>query len=548
MLKISSFYPLLLSISLAGHLSAQEASSWPTANSYIGNGDFSTVQEAGIPAGWERSGEEGEGKMEKMEEDGHSFIRIMAEQPNQLVGFVQSVDVPAGVQGLEFHASFRNLGVKFGKNFLCDARARFGFYDAEGNKLQNPPDVIFGNGAKDWTHASRKFLVPEGAAKLNVLVCLNRPASGTIDVEKVALVAMDEKEAQDLAMVPILAAKKKAEDLAEVQKLIDLPSITSELHVSGNRLINKEGKEVILQGVNVPSLEWSDKGENIHRSLKVALIDWKANVVRLPVAAGFWFGRGKGKQTSNNQETYRAVVDDAVKMAAGQGAYLILDLHHFGGPKEDAVEFWKDAAARYANNPAVLFDLFNETHGITWDEWQKGGEKEVTDKKTKEVSTVQVVGLQTLVDTARSTGAKNILIVGGMGYAYSLKGVLEGHAINEPGGNGIMYATHFYNWHRGWEENFLKVAEQYPVLVGEFGADVKKMSFIPAKNQEDPYTWMPDALGMVQKYKLNWTAFSMHPAATPVLIKNWDYEPTPFFGVFVKDALNGKEFNLEKMR
>ncbi|MCP6423748.1 glycoside hydrolase family 5 protein, partial [Klebsiella pneumoniae] len=76
--------------------------------------------------------------------------------------------------------------------------------------------------------------------------------------------------------------------------------------------------------------------------------------------------------TSNNAEAYRKTVDDLVKIAAGQGAWLVLDLHLFGSPQADAVEFWKDAAARYKDNPAVLLDLFNEPTGLTWDLWQKG--------------------------------------------------------------------------------------------------------------------------------------------------------------------------------
>jgi endoglucanase len=148
----------------------------------------------------------------------------------------------------------------------------------------------------------------------------------------------------------------------------------------------------------------------------------------------------------------------------------------------------------------------------------------------------------------RAAGAKNIIVAGGISYALDLRGILEGHALKDPGGNGIVYATHFYNWHGNWASNFLAVAERYPVLVGEFGADIKKMSFVPKNKQEDPMTWVPDALAMMQKYKLNWTAFSLHPKATPVLIRNWDYEPTPFYGVFVKDALAGKTFELQRMR
>ena len=100
----------------------------------------------------------------------------------------------------------------------------------------------------------------------------------------------------------------------------------------------------------------------------------------------------------------------------------------------------------------------------------------------------------------------------------------------------------------GWQEKVLVVAERHPILVGEVGADIKKMDFIPASAQEDPFTWVPDMLGLIQKHRLHWTAFSFHPSATPVLITGWDYTPTPFWGVFVKEALAGKQFELKKLR
>ncbi|HSI08102.1 MAG TPA: cellulase family glycosylhydrolase, partial [Rariglobus sp.] len=496
---------------------------------------------------WERKPD---GVITLQQEAGIQFVRLVSQEPNQLVLISQTVPVPADFKGLVVQARFRTANVKFGKDFLCDARARFSFVDAAGQPVgKGPGDVIFNANAKVWTDIERKFLVPEGAAAIKVNVCLNRPASGTLDLDAIRLSPMDEKEAAALAQVPLLAQQKKAADEAEVARLLQLPSVSRELKVSGNKLVNDQGRTVILQGVNVPSLEWSARGEQVNRSAKVALVDWKANVIRVPVANSYWFGRGKGvKEPANDADAYRRIVDDLVKIAAGQGAYVILDLHLFGGPQANAVEFWKDAAARYANNPAVLFDLFNEPTGITWDLWQKGGPKEVTDKKTKEVTQVEIVGMQALIDTVRSTGARNIVIAGGMGFAYDLSGVLEGHALTESGGNGLVYATHFYNWHRGWEKRFLPLAAKYPILVGEFGADVKKMNFIPANQQENPLTWMPDALGMIQKYQLNWTAFSFHPAASPVLIKDWTYEPTPFFGAFVKDALAGKKFESVKLR
>ena len=178
---------LCLAVLLPEHMvTAQESTA-----SFIVNGDFADVQESGWPAGWQRRGEVGEGQIVRVREEGQTFIRLVAEQPDQLVGFVQSMPIPPGVLGLDFYARFRTANVKFGKSFLCDARARFGFYDAEGNPVKGPGDVIFDSHAGDWTDISRSFAVPAGAASVNLMLCLNRPASGTLDIQGVRLSAMD---------------------------------------------------------------------------------------------------------------------------------------------------------------------------------------------------------------------------------------------------------------------------------------------------------------------------------------------------------------------
>ena len=90
---------------------------------------------------------------------------------------------------------------------------------------------------------------------------------------------------------------------------------------------------------------------------------------------------------------------------------------------------------------------------------------------------------------------------------------------------------------------------KYPVLVGECGADTTKMNFVPANKQEDPYTWAPDAIGFIQKNHLNWTAWCFHTRANPNLLLDWDYDtPTPYWGAFVKTALNGQDYEMKRER
>ncbi|MFA6288003.1 MAG: glycoside hydrolase family 5 protein [Opitutaceae bacterium] len=479
----------------------------------------------------------------------------MSQKPGQMLMLYRVVPLKSEVKGIEISARYRTAGVKSGAQPWFDSRAIFHFTDANGKPVKpDPKGFVFSTKAADWTTVGSRSAVPEGAVRLEMMPCLFQAAAGTLDLAEIRVTPISSEDVEAMNAAAAAEVKKKAGQTAIVNAELALPSKTAELKVSGNKLVTADGAAVWLQGLNVIPLEWSPNGEGgIPWSIHVAIDDWNANVIRLPVMENFWFGRGKsahapaGTVTSNDQEAYRAIVDSAVKLAAAKGAYIVLDLHRFLTPDDKCVAFWKDAAARYKNNPAVLFDIFNEPHGTTWEVWQKGGPVEVKQKDGTS-KTIQSVGMQALVDAVRGTGAKNIIVAGGLAYAYDLTGILKGYALDDRGGNGIMYATHFYNWHKGWADHFLGVAEKYPVLVGETGASLIKMGFIPAADQEDPNTWTPDMIGLIQKYKLNWTAWSFHPRGGPALVTDLNYTPTPSCGAAIKDALHGKQFELKNMR
>jgi hypothetical protein len=99
----------------------------------------------------------------------------------------------------------------------------------------------------------------------------------------------------------------------------------------------------------------------------------------------------------------------------------------------------------------------------------------------------------------------------------------------------------------------LDAAAKYPVFLGEVGTppDWKGWTFIPKDQQFEDLSkgeWPPDMIGLIQKYKLNWTAWCFHPTAAPCVISDWNYTPTPYWGAYVKEALNGKQFEMKKMR
>lgn len=302
------------------------------------------------------------------------------------------------------------------------------------------------------------------------------------------------------------------------------------LHVEGNRLI-EDGQVVRLQGVNVPSLAWSNDGENVFRSVRVALEDWKANCIRLPVCEDRWFGKADGQKDKGT--AYRQSIQEVTDFVTNRKGYVILDLHwsdagqwgknlgQHAMPDDNSVTFWHDVARRYRGEPHILFGLYNEPHDVDWKTWRDGGQ--VTEKDASYHSP----GMQALVDEIRKQNAKNVLVIGGLDWAYDLTGPLNGSAVNDA---NVVYDAHLYPWKTQWEEKVGKAADKYPVVLGEIGCE-------PDPKQEDPKTWVPKAFAFADAHRLSWTAWCFHPTATPRLISDWRFTPTPWWGEPVKAKL-----------
>jgi len=377
----------------------------------------------------------------------------------------------------------------------------------------------------------------------------NPPQDSATELE--ALLTVD-KPGMLNAYSPVKLVDKA--NLSSCDMVMPIVKSVAELKVDGNKLKTSSGAEIWLQGVCVDSLEWSGSGDNVIQSISIAIDKWKANCIRLPMKESFWFGREDGQK--DDGDSYRKLIDSAIDTCAKRGAYLVLDLHRFGSTREEHLEFWKDAAVRYKDNPAVLFELFNEPHGISWDMWRNGGDLKDPNKKNADVNAAEnnekqegtkSPGMQAIVDAIRATGAKNIIIAGGLDWGYDLSGIMNGSALDDKGGNGIMYSSHVYPWKSDWAGKTLIAAEKYPIFIGEVGCQPEPMPW-QKNGTEDPKIWAPDMIGFIQKHKLNWTGFSFHPGCGPRAILDWQYTPSPYWGAYVKEALSGKQFEMKKMR
>jgi len=321
------------------------------------------------------------------------------------------------------------------------------------------------------------------------------------------------------------------------------------LKIVGTKILDSQNHPVRLCGVNSASLEWtSDGAGHVLQTVNVAIRDWHVNIIRLPLSQDRWFG--KAPEQNGDSKPYRELVQQVVNECASQQCYIILDLHwsdcnewgknigQHSMPDTNSVVFWKDFAPLYASNPAVIFDLYNEPHDVSWDVWLNGGR--ILDKPNQRgavAKNYQCVGMQAMLDTIRSTGAKNVVICGGLDWAYDFSGILAGRQLSDPKGNGVIYANHCYD-NKGdsvyaWIAKMEKATAKLPVIVSEFGGNSGPSKKAPADN------WLLHVLQAIQDHQWSYTAWDLHPAAGPTLISNWNYTPTPRFGVFVQQMLAG---------
>ena len=495
--------------------------------------------------------------------EGELYADLVCREPGKMVNAYREYDLPEGVKALKMSWKWDVEGLRTGDKPWFDARILFKFKDSAGHELKypSPGPSYTQRDTRGWEEKSHSFLVPSNAVQLVVMPCLFMVKSGTMKMSDVKLVATDAQPLRDAAAERDRQAKARyVPDEPENRAKWPKP-----LKVLGNRLVDPDGNEVWLQGVNAGGLETIPNGEQQVKSTVVAIDEWHANCIRLPINEAHWFGRSPYQ--SDGGASFRRDVDKIVRLAANRGAYVAIDLHRFRAPKAEHAEFWRDCAAHYANHPAVLFDLFNEPHGISWEVWRNGGwvgqqgkhdeSAFLSDDEKRKNQGFESVGMQALVNAVRSAGAKNVVIAGGLFWANDLtgieseaieKGEAPSYRLEDKGGNGIMYAWHTYHWHRGWAR-ILPVAAKHPVFLGEVGASpLGVMNFIPDEQQEDPYTFSPNMLGFIQKHRINWTGWCFHPKAAPVMIQSWDYDPTPYWGAFAKRALAGERFELKRMK
>jgi hypothetical protein len=289
-----------------------------------------------------------------------------------------------------------------------------------------------------------------------------------------------------------------------------VPAMTG-LHVVGNKLLNGADQEVRLLGVNRNSTEFVCRATGLGDGFILgptddaavqAKLDWGINTVRIPVAEDCWFDR-RNVPDGQGGAAYRTSLRRWVDELTSHGLAVVLDYHWIGSMPRDtkckkkfvvscrASRFWTEVATEYSGYSNVVFDVYNEvttdrrasggSETFDWECWRDGGAVCAADP----ILIKKAVGMQSLISTIRSVGARNPVLVGGVRYAGTFNRWLE-YAPDDPI-DQVIASIHIYRYSGGdtdcasiqcFDAEIAPVAASYPVVIGEFGEEDCQSGFV----------------------------------------------------------------------
>lgn len=314
-------------------------------------------------------------------------------------------------------------------------------------------------------------------------------------------------------------------------------------YVVGNRIVDSSGKTLILRGADI---------EDLYNSANIAQVQYQAFPTTVHIMHDQWHMNVLRLQTCNwlwqrDPTNFMNRLQTSVNQATQAGLYVMLTLydHSICNPpyppfgtayhmiRPAMVTYLKALATTFKNNPMVMFDVYNEPAirntwrdrytDAQWKLWLNGGTVDVGNGQTQ-----QVVGMQTMVNTVRAAGAKQIILVEGYSYGETFYNI-GSNTVKDPL-NNVVYEIHKYGLNQPstyWDKDFGFMTAKYPVLVGEWAlmASGRNLNCYKTR-QSDASQVVSRFLNYMAAHNMSWTAFAFN--LDHLILDVSKYQPTNF--------------------
>ena len=258
------------------------------------------------------------------------------------------------------------------------------------------------------------------------------------------------------------------------------------LHVSGNQLLNGQGRPVQFHGVNRSGTEYACiQGAGIFdgpadaQSVR-AMASWHINAVRVPINEDCWLDIN-GVKAQYAGATYRSAVVSYVRLLHRYGMYAELSLiwaapgrypatYQAGGPDADhAPAVWAGMARAFRNDPDTVLSPWGETVTDPLC-FLSGGVCEATFGPRNEP--YRISGMQQAVNVMRRAGFTGVISIPGVAYANDLSKWLR-YEPRDPE-HQLMAEAHVYGKNvcatsQCFNTTLAPVARRVPLILGETG-------------------------------------------------------------------------------
>lgn len=346
------------------------------------------------------------------------------------------------------------------------------------------------------------------------------------------------------------------------------------VRVDGNRLVDTAGTPVRLLGFNHAGAEYAcvegtgifdtpDGGAPTEAVVR-AMRGWRgANTVRVPLNEQCWLGL-PAAPAAYAGEVYRSAVRAFVSRLHRHGFVAVLDLHRSapGTAVSDEQEqmpdrdhspgFWTSVAQTFADRPGVVFDLFNEPFPYeeentarAWACWRDGGCQLTSVNSGRPYV---AAGMNELLAAVRATGARNVVLVGGINFAESMTQWLAYRPtdpLQQIAASFHAYSFNTYCADRAcYDRDLAPIAAAVPLVAGEVGPSLTRGA--DDIDRDCPQSAVADGgfaaatFDWLDAHGAGYTPWSWNPWSDCwALVQRWDGNPTTRWGAFVQRRIAG---------